>query len=253
MSTHLIIPDPHAKPNNSFDRFRYLGNLIADVKPDKVICIGDWAEMESLCSYDKGTRGFEGRRYRHDVDAAVEAQEVMFAPIKARKKKQPEYYMLIGNHDQRIEKAVEKDPAQLEGVISLQDLKYEEFGWNVTPYNGSSPGVLQLDGVAYSHYFISGVMGMAIGGTHPAYQMLNKYHVSCVQGHSHTTDYCVRHTANGRNIHGLVVGCYTDDRPDFAGAANDMWWRGVVVLHDVENGEYDPEWISLKAIKKDYA
>jgi hypothetical protein len=43
--THLIIPDPHAAPDEDLSRFSYLGKLIASVKPDTVICIGDWADM----------------------------------------------------------------------------------------------------------------------------------------------------------------------------------------------------------------
>lgn len=252
MSTHLIIPDPHARPSTSLDRFRWLGSLIADVKPDHVICIGDWAYMESLCSYDKGTKGFEGRRYRNDVACAIEAQELMFKPVRDRKKKLPKFWMLEGNHEHRIERAVSKDAAQLEGIISLSDLQFEEFGWEVVKYEGATPGHLRLDGVVYAHYFISGVMGVAIGGIHPAYQMLNKNHVSSTQGHSHTTDYSVRAAADSRNIHGLVCGCFIDERPSYAGAANDMWWRGIIIKNDVENGEYDPEWIGMKSIERNY-
>ena len=56
--THLIIPDPHSHPNHHNKRAEWLGALIADVKPDVVINIGDVADMPSLCSYDKGTKGF---------------------------------------------------------------------------------------------------------------------------------------------------------------------------------------------------
>jgi hypothetical protein len=40
------------------------------------------ADMPSLCTYDKGTKGFEGRRYKQDVNVTLDAQERMFAPIK---------------------------------------------------------------------------------------------------------------------------------------------------------------------------
>ena len=62
MSRHLVVPDPHAHPDFSNIRFDWLAQLIIDLKPDHVICLGDFGDLPSLCSYDKGTKGFEGRR-----------------------------------------------------------------------------------------------------------------------------------------------------------------------------------------------
>lgn len=253
MTTHLIIPDPHADPDHSLSRFAWLGEMIADVKPDTVVCIGDWADMPSLCSYDKGKGGFQNRRYAHDVSSAITAQELMFLPLKKRKKKLPRFVMMKGNHDHRIERAISLDAVQLEGVISPKDLAYEAFGWEVVDYQGSSPGMLEIDGIIYSHYFTSGVLGTPISGLHPAYSMVTKKLSSCVAGHSHTTDYCVRSNASGDFVQGLVVGCYIDYFADFAGQSNSSWWRGVVVLHGVDNGQYDPQWIGIDRIKEAYS
>ncbi len=252
MKTHLVIPDPHSHPDHNNDRFERLGRMVVDIKPDVVICIGDFADMPSLCSYDKGTKGYEGRRYNHDIESAIDAQEKFFAPIRAAKKRLPQFYMHEGNHEYRITRAIESDAAHLDGIISQEDLRFNEFGWEVVPYNGSTPGVNVVDGVAYAHYFTSGVMGRPIGGMHPAYQLITKQYQSCTQGHVHTTDYCVRTNAAGHNIHGLVVGCYQDYHADWAGEANELWWRGVIVKRAVKNGEYDPEWISLKEVERRY-
>lgn len=245
MSTHLIIPDPHAHPDFNNDRFEALGNLVADLRPDHVICMGDWPDMPSLCSYDRGTKGFEGRRYAKDIESSVDAQDRFFRPIRARKKRLPEFWMLEGNHDNRIRKAINANASQLDGVISINDLQFAEYGWNFVEYDGSTPGILELDGIAYSHFFTSGVMGRPIGGLHPAYQLLSKQYQSCTQAHVHTTDYCVRTNASGRYIHGLVAGCMIDYYADWAGEANRLWWKGVIVKRNVEQGSYDPEWIGL--------
>jgi len=85
--THLIIPDSHAHPDHNNDRFEWLGKLIMDVKPDVVVNIGDMADMPSLSTYDRGTKGFEGRRYKKDVDSVLDAQERMFEPIKKAKRR----------------------------------------------------------------------------------------------------------------------------------------------------------------------
>lgn len=251
---YLIIPDSHAHPDYHNRRYTWLGRLIADIKPDVVVDIGDFADMPSLCDYDKGKRSYEGRRYKADIECSLDAQEKLFEPIKAAKKKQPKFIKLLGNHDGgRINRAISLDAAKLEGIISVNDLEYERYWDVIVPYNGSTPGIHVEDGISFAHYFISGVMGRPISGERPAHQLVTKQFTSCVQGHIHTTDYCVRGDGRGRHIHGLVVGVYQDYDSDYAGHANNLWWKGVNVLHNVEDGQYDPEWISLDRIKREYA
>jgi len=254
----LVIPDSHASPSHNNDRFEVLGKYIVETKPDVIVNIGDMADMPSLCSYDKGKKSFENRRYRHDILSVIDAQERMFAPIneynagqKANKRKQykPELVLTLGNHENRINRAVEAQ-AELEGTISVDDLRYKEFGWKVIPY--TEP--VFINGIAFCHHFISGVMGRPISGEHPAHSLITKMYQSCVAGHLHTRDFCERTGADGRRLLGLIVGCFldTDQHEDYAGEANKLWYRGLVMLHDVENGEFDPEFISMKQLNKKY-
>lgn len=260
MSTKiLVIPDSHATPYHNNDRFTWLGKYIVDTKPDIIVNIGDMADMPSLCSYDKGHKSFEGRRYRDDVKAVIDAQEKMFAPIKEYNKKakeskhkqyKPRLVLTLGNHCNRINRVAELQP-ELEGTISVDDLKYAEFGWQVASF--TSPVI--ISGIAFCHYFISGVMGRAISGEHCAHSLISKLHMSAVQGHSHLRDFCERTAADGRRLQGLVVGCYLDEdqHEAYAGEANGLWWKGLVTLHDVHNGQFEPEFISIKQIKEKYA
>ena len=252
MTTHLIIPDAHAHPDFHNRRFDWLGRAIADIKPDVVVGIGDWADMPSLSHYDKGTKGFEGRRYQRDVAASQDAFERMFKPIRAAKRKLPRFVFLEGNHEHRIERAISNDAAQLDGIIGLNDLGFVDYPIDFVPYRGGTPGVISVDGINYAHFFTSGIMGRPIGGMHPAFQLVSKQYSSCTQGHSHTTDYSVRTDAQGRFIHGLVCGVFQDYEADFAGVANDMWWKGIVVKRNVDNGQYDPQWISMNALQREY-
>jgi len=252
MTKHLVIPDAHAHPDFHNDRFEWLGELVADEKPDVVICIGDWADMPSLCTYDKGSKGYEERRYADDVEASVDAQQRFFKPIRRAKRKLPRFIILEGNHEHRIKRAISTNAVQLEGVISPDDLLYRKFGWEYVEYEGSTPGVIEVDGISYAHYFPSGVMGRPIGGVNPAYQLVVKYGTSCTQGHIHTFAYY--HRGNTVNeCSGCVVGVYQDYDSDYAGLANDMWWRGVVVKDNVRDGSYDLRQISLDTIRSKYA
>lgn len=249
--THLIIPDQHAHPDHNNDRALWLSKFMADIKPDVVVNLGDAADMPSLSSYDRGTKGFQGRTYKRDVDAHLDFQEKLWSEVKKRKKKLPYRVFTVGNHEQRIEKAVNHQP-ELEGTYGLHDLDLDRYYDEVIPYNGNTPGIVEIDGVLYAHYFVSGVMGRPIGGEHPAYSLLTKEFVSCTCGHVHTMDYCVRTTADGRKIMGLVAGVYQDYNSGWAGEVEKLWASGVAVKRHVDNGRYDLQWVSMQALRDEY-
>ncbi len=249
--THLVIPDPHAHPDYGNERFDWLAKLIIDIKPDVVINLGDHFDMPSLSGYDKGTKGFEGRRFVKDVASGCEAHERMWEPVKRTKKRLPFRVVLEGNHEQRLKRAVDKTP-ELDGAISFDQFQFDRWYDVVVEYQGQTPGIISVDGINYAHYFVSGVMGRAIGGEHPAYSLLTKEFTSCTCGHVHTADYSIRTTVDGRKIHGLVAGVYQDYHSGWAGEVNKLWWRGVVVKRGVCEGSYDPQFISLDQLRKEY-
>ena len=251
MKTHLIIPDQHAHPNYNNNRANYIGNLIVDLKPDVVINLGDGADMPSLCSYDKGKKSFIGRTYRKDVDAHLDFQDRIWSTVRKAKKRLPRRVYLIGNHEQRIDRAIEVQP-ELEGVISYNDLELEKWYDTIVHYNGATPGAIELDGITYAHYFVTGISGRPVSGEHSAYSLLTKQYSSCTAGHSHIFDYCVRTRADGRKIHGLVGGVYQEHSSSFAGEANKLWHPGLVIKRNVEEGSYDLETVSLARLKKMY-
>jgi len=253
MSTHLVIPDPHAHPKHHNRRAEWLGKLILDVKPDVVVEMGDLADMPSLSSYDKGKKSFEGRRYKDDINAAIDFNDRLWSTVRAAKRAMPRRYKLIGNHEERIDRIANSSP-ELDGVCSLDDLQLWRYYDEVIGYEGIAPGTVEVDGVTYAHYFVSGIQGRAISGEHPGHALVTKQFQSLTCGHSHLADVCFRTSANGRKIIGCVVGCYLDYPADWCGAnIQKLWWSGVVVKRNVENGVYDPEFISIGAIKKAYA
>lgn len=257
MTSHLVIPDAHAKPRTNQDRFDWLGQLIVDERPDKIICLGDFADMESLCSYDRGKKDYNARNYKKDIEAVMDAQDRLFGPLwdlnesaaqRHRKRYYPERIMLYGNHEHRITRAIELDHVVLDGLIGLDDLQYEFYGWETHPFLD----VVTVDGIAYSHYFVSGVMGRAITGEHPAATLLRKQMMSCTAGHSHIFDMSRRTRADGKHIRGLVAGCYFDHYEPYAGPANDLWYRGVFLKTNVEDGNYDLQEFSLNELRNRY-
>lgn len=250
-SIHLIIPDTHAKPGTNNNRALWMGELIKDLKPDVVVNIGDMFDMYSLSSYDKGKGSFANRRYKEDINAGLDFDDKLWSASKKAKKKRPHRIVLEGNHEHRLKRMLEYETI-LEGTIGFKDFQFDDNYQDVVEYKGASPGIINVDGINYAHFFVSGVMGRAIGGENHAKSLLLKQHVSSTCGHSHLSDYAMATTGHGKKIMGLVAGVGHDHFEDFAGAGNALWWPGVIIKRNVEDGVYEPQWVSLKTLEKEY-
>jgi len=256
----LVIPDGHAHPDFDNNRFTALGKYIHKTRPDVVVCIGDLADMPSLSSYDKGTKGFEGRRYKRDIESVIDAQEKLFEVINKYNKRQikhkgkqykPRLVMCVGNHEDRINRVVNHS-SELDGTIGLFDLKYEEFGWEVIPFHTS----IEIAGINFSHYFSSGISGRPISGEHIGASLCNKLHASAVQGHSHLFNHAERTRPDGMKIFGLSVGCFSHPEQIEGWNKNTqhLWWMGIVELLDCDGeGYYDQlKATTTRKLERDY-
>jgi hypothetical protein len=253
MTKHLVIPDTQVKPGHSTDYLTRIGKYIVEKKPDVVICIGDFADMPSLSSYDVGKKTFEGRRYKLDIQAAHDGMEALLSPIKDYNRRaernhearyKPRMVLTLGNHEDRINRAV-NDDAKLDGTIGIQDLRYEEFGWEVYPF--LQPVV--IDGVAYCHYFTSGLLGRPCVS---AVAQLTKKHMSCIAGHQQGMQISTGHRADGTRLTSVIAGSCYEHNEDYMGPQGNKHWRGILMLHEVDNGEFDLMPVSLGYLSKKY-
>ena len=83
MTTILVIPDVQCTKDTPRDHLKWMGKYIANKQPDVIVCIGDFADMESLSMYDVGKKAFEGRTYQQDIAAADRNMRVLLDPLKA--------------------------------------------------------------------------------------------------------------------------------------------------------------------------
>ena len=208
--------------------------------------------MPSLSSYDKGKKSFEGRRYTKDIGAARAGMIKLLAPMTAhnksmeagkRKKYRPEMILTLGNHEDRITRAINEDYVKLDGTISLDDLKYKEFGWTVVPF--LKP--IEIEGIMFCHYFYNPFSGKPYGGT--VDNILKQLGKPFVQGHKQGLHVGTR---AGRNYWGIICGSCYSHFEEFKGYQANDHWRGIVMLHNVSNGECDPMFISLDYLEKRY-
>lgn len=248
------MPDVQAKPGLDFSHLTWAGKFAADKKPDVIICLGDFADMQSLSMYDVGKKSFEGRKYTEDIAAAHEAMDAFMYPILAEqerlrrnKEKQwkPRLVMTLGNHEARIDRAVELD-RKLEGLMSVYDLSYENYGWEVYPF--LEPVI--IDGIAYCHYFVSGVLGRPVAS---ARTLVTKKHMSCTQGHAQSAEIDMsQRRADGTPLMGLFAGIYYQHNEDYLNAQSNIQHRQIWIKHEVENGFYYPTPVSMEFLKKRY-
>lgn len=253
MSKIFVLPDCQVKPGVALDHLEWAGKYCAAKHPDVIVCLGDFADMQSLSSYDIGKKSFEGRRYTEDIKVVHEAMDIFMAPIREEqdrlvknkdKRWRPKMILTLGNHEDRINRAINNDP-KLDGLISVDDLQYGCWGWEVYPYLE----VVVEQGIAFSHYFVSGVMGRPVTS---ARMLITKHHMSCVAGHQQGRDIAYGQAANGKRMTGIISGSYYQHEEDYLTIQNNIHWRGCWMLHEVNNGAFDEMPLSLEYFKRKY-
>lgn len=251
--TILVIPDVQCTKDTPTVHLKQLGKYIVKKQPDYIVCIGDFADMESLSSYDVGKKDFEGRTYQADVQATHRNMQELLSPlfrlqfqqIRNRKKVyRPEMHLTLGNHENRINKAINMD-RKLDGLISVDDLNYEVMGWQVHPFLE----VIQLEGIAFSHYFASGAMARPAS---TAAAQLNKQHMSCIAGHQQGISIATGRRADGALLTSIIAGSFYLHDEHYMGAQGNKHWRGALMLHADGDGSFDLNLLPIRYLQEKY-
>lgn len=246
---HLIIPDGQHKPGNDITHVEWAAQAIVDYTPDVIVVIGDWWDMPSLSTHDApGSREAEGRRVKPDIDAGNKAWERLVAPMNAVRAKKgnkwnPECHFLFGNHEDRLTRAIFRDP-KWEGLLSLDAFKTPGF------MRHNFLDIVEIDGIKYCHYFPNPFSGRPIGGTIP--NRLNHVGSSFVQGHQQGFQYGVKQYPDHVK-HGLVCGrFYMQNEHYRAQDVQRSEWNGICVLNGVLDGDYDLMPLRMDYLQKRY-
>ena len=243
----FILPDAQVRPGVPTDHLLAAGKFIVDKKPDIVVVLGDWWDMPSLSSYEKaGTKSFEGRRYKDDCVVGNEAMKLLLSPLKRRKKGKPRMVFVLGNHEHRIERAIEADPAHLDGIIGYHDLDLS--GWEVHGYQE----IVDIEGVLFSHSFVNpdSLLKNVLGGNID--NKMQKIGSSFVMGHQQHLQFGTRSLSSGKQLIGIVAGSYYQHDEDYLGPQGNNHWRGCVMLNEVRDGYGDPMFLSLDYMLRRY-
>lgn len=253
---HYVLPDMQIRPGDAIDQIDWIAADIVRRKPDVIVCIGDWWDFPSLSSYSPaGGVEKEGARIKADIDAGNEGMARLTAPIHAetarlsrRRQRQwkPRMVFCEGNHEARISR-LPKEDARFLGVVGTHLCKVEDYGFERVPFEQP----IEIDSVWYCHYWKTAHSARPIGGTID--NRLNKLGFSFVQGHEQGKRYGDRPLANGKTIHGIVAGSAYLGVETYRGPQGANEWRGVVVLHDVRDGDFEPMFLPLRYLCREYA
>lgn len=238
----LVIPDTQLKPGVPMEHMTWAGKYAAEKRPDIIVHIGDAADMHSLSSYDKGKKSFEGRRYKADIAAAHHGMELFSNELAKENGYDPDMRLTYGNHCHRITRAVENQP-ELEGVISLDDLKFEELGWRTHPFLE----IVELQGIEFSHYFATGPKLLAAS---TAAAIMRRRQTSAVAGHNQAFDMVV-HPVTGKIA--MMVGAFYQHQEDYLGPQGQAQRLQIVMLNEAKDGHFDPMLVSLNYLKRKYS
>ena len=242
LPVHIVIPDTQCRPGVPLEHLYWAGRYIAERRPGVVVHLGDHWDMPSLSSYERpGSRWHEGRRVLEDIEAGNEGLRLLMEGMGEYRPGR--MVMLRGNHEDRIRRAVDEEP-RMEGILSLDMLADRELGWEVHEF--LEPVV--IDGLTYCHYFYNPSTGRSYSGA--VETMLRNIGFSFVMGHQQGLRWGRRELPNGVVQTGLVAGSFYQHSEEYRGPQAAAEWRGIIVLHEVHAGTYDPMFVSLDYLKR---
>lgn len=244
----IVIPDTQVKPGVKTDHLEWAGKYIAEKEPDVVIHLGDHWDMPSLSSYDKGTGSAEGRRVARDIAAGNDALELL--TDSGAGASGARLVILRGNHEQRIERYVNSN-AELEGSIGYHQFNDVSLGWEPVPF--LQP--IELGGVAFAHYFprgSDGNVGQTKRGAPSARAQLLREMQSCVAGHRQGLDLAV-HTNGKRTLRSIIAGSFYQHSEGYLSPQGNHHWRGILMLCDVKQGNFNLVEVSLDFLRRKYS
>ncbi len=249
---HLVIPDTQTRPGVPLDHLDWIGDYIRLKKPDVIVHLGDHWDFVSLNGHEEpGSAPLEGKRYADDLAVGNEAFARLCKPMEAeiarrerahKKRWVPRKVFLTGNHEARADRVASNNPKFL-GTIGSDQCDIRD--WERHPF--LEP--VEIDGIYYSHFFSNTGTGKPIGGT-PT-NRLTKINASFIQGHEQGKQSGERVTSIGTTLRGLVAGsCYLH-REEYRGP-HQRHWRGILILNEVRNGEFDLTEVSLAYLCRKY-
>lgn len=241
--SHLVIPDTQCKPGVPLEHLYWAGLYAADKKPDVIVHLGDHWDMASLSSYEtRGSKYFEGKRVLEDIEAGNEGLRLFESGLNGYTTRK---VLLRGNHEHRIIRALNTEP-KLEGLVGYHQFNDIDLGWEVHDFLET----VYIDGLTYSHYFQSPGNGRPYSGQIET--ILKNVGFSFVAGHQQGLKIARRELSNGKTHTGIIAGSFYQHDEEYRGPQAAAEWRGLIMLHEVKDGDYELTQVSMNYLRRTY-
>lgn len=215
----IIIPDAHLTDEAPKD-YNAIKPFIKLFKPDKIILLGDFMDVSSLSAWDMDKkRKMEGRRFKNEIFRAN-------LELNYLEKYTKEIIYIEGNHEDRIERYLDKNP-EMEGMIELSDqlrFKHRKLIWV------KMNDFYKLGSMRFTH-------GMWTSKYH-ANKHLIEIGKNICYGHTHKTQTAFQCQALADPIMAYGLGTLGDKKPDFMKNRPSNWSNQFAIYYYCEKTGY---------------
>lgn len=186
MSRVLAIGDLHAPATRKGYR-QFCEDLYEEWDCDTVVFIGDVIDWHAVSFHAKNP----------ECPGPIDEYKLAKACIQEWSASFPKARVCIGNHDER--------PRRLARTVSIPDFMIRDYQdiWPAKKWVWDWK--FKIDDVSYRH-------GTGCSGIHPAWNLMNKVHQSCVIGHCHSRAGVKAACNENIRLFGLDTGCGIDEK-----------------------------------------
>ena len=224
MKRYLIIPDLHWVGGEELHpSYKLVKKFAKDFKPDGLVFLGDLFDFAYIAKFNKDLlKTISGKTF--NLDYSLGNEEFDFW-----QKISNHIIVRQGNHDRRVDVAIDKAPF-LEGLIEMENRLY--FAERGIEYYKEIDPPTQLGNV----YFIHGWYTVQ----HSAKKHLLNMAGNIIYGHTHKVQsYTVILPAFNKEISAWNIGCLTDKSPDWLRGVPSGWSHAFGILYILENGNFN--------------
>lgn len=210
--------------------------LMEDIRFDGYLLIGDFLDFDCISSHNKNNlRAVEGKRLQADYDVAGEILDRHQALIRA-KNKNAEFVYIEGNHENRVDRYVDANPA-LEGMVEVPtclEFGRRKFKW--VPF-WSQGKVFSIGKATFIH-------GRYTNDAH-AKKHVQRYGRNVFYGHLHDVQgYSAEMLGEGNTLCGQSLGCLCLPQKYMQGAP-DKWQHAFAIIDFFPDGNFCPHVIKI--------
>lgn len=227
----LYFTDAHNQPGMPLDRFKWLGGLIDDQKPDILLDGGDFDDFQSLCSHE-GNETYKGKlkpSLARDLEASALARKTLADSHSHDCRK----IVTLGNHEQRLWNYENANPEMYGIVSNLYTDILKATGWEYYPYGE----YVDIHGISATHVPFN-VMGKPVGGETACKQIADKSLKDVIFGHTHKKDeWNAAKFGASVSVTAFNGGCFMPDGyvPAYSKDTRKEFWYGAHVI-TISNG-----------------